>query len=195
MSLPPRQTGRCRIPDRLTLDGGSLTIEPFAELSINQHVVLAGNGQILLNGTPQNALFSYSPAAKLPLARTSLCRTRPEWRRPISRSTLPVINQGTISAETSGRTLVVDGSLQNTGLLQARNGATLRIDADNWVNEGIIHLEQGVVSCRSISVINGAGAMISGNGVVEFQQTQFTNQGVISPGSSIGSLDFRGGVR
>lgn len=187
--------GALWIPDILTFDGGSLTIEPFAELSINQHAVLAGNGQILLNGTPQNSLIQLFTGGQVTIGPNVAVRTGPNGGGTISRSTLPVINQGTISAETPGRTLVVDGSLQNTGLLQARDGATLRIDADNWINQGTIHLEQGVVICRSISVVNGAGAMLTGSGVVEFQQTQFTNQGTISPGASIGILEFRGGVR
>jgi hypothetical protein len=186
--------GALWIPNTLTFDGGTLRIERFAELSINEHVLLNGVGQIFLNGTPQDSLIQTFTGGQVTIGPNVAVRTGPQGGGTISRSTLPVINQGTISAETPGRTLVVDGALQNTGLLQARNGSTLRIDADNWTNQGIIHLEDGVVICRSISVVNGAGAMVTGTGIVEFQQTQFTNQGTISPGTSIGKLEFRGGL-
>jgi hypothetical protein len=187
--------GALWIPDSLTFDGGSLTIEPFAELSINQNVVLTGNGQILLNGTPQNSLIQLFTGGQVTIGPDVAVRTGHNGGGTISRSSLPVINQGTISAETRGRTLVVDGSLQNTGLLQAVNGATLRINADNWVNQGVIQVNQGVIILSSISVVNGVGAMVTGSGIVEFQQTQFTNQGIVSPGPSIGNLEFRGNVR
>ncbi len=187
-------TGKVTTPNTLTFDGGTLTIERFAEFSVAQHISLAGKGQIILNSNPQDSLIQTYTGGQITIGPDIIVRSGPDGGGTISRSNLPVINHGTISAETFGQELVVAGALTNTGVLQARENGTLRIDADNWTNEGTMHVDQGVIVLRSGTVTNGPNAIVSGEGGVEFLQTQFTNQGTISPGIPIGRLTFIGGL-
>jgi hypothetical protein len=184
-------TGALSISNGLTFDGGTLTIERFGELHFNDHGLLDGRGHILLNAPLQAAQIEATIGGQITIGPNIAIRTGPNGAGSISGSTLPIVNQGTISAETRRQTLFINGPLQNTGLLQARNGSALLIESDNWIHQGIIHLEEGTVVCRSGSVINGPGALISGRGIVEFQQTQFINRGTIAP---TGLLEIRGSV-
>ena len=187
-------SGALWIPNKLTFDGGTLTIDRFAELSINQQVELAGSGQILLNGTPQDSLIQTFTGGQVTIGPQLAVRTGPNGGGSISRLTLPVINQGTISAETKDKVLVVGGTLTNTGLLQAKNGSTLRLDTTSWTNPGQMKIDAGKISVTGTSFVNGATGTIAGKGDFELTRTTLLNSGTISPGLPLGLLNVKGGL-
>src|SRR6185295_1266035 len=52
----------------------------------------------------------------------------------------PLVNDGTISADASGKTIAISstGPLTNNGTLQAINGGTLTVQPTTWTNTGIL---------------------------------------------------------
>jgi hypothetical protein len=187
-------SGALWIPNKLTFDGGTLTVDRFAELSINQIVELAGNGQILLNGTPQDSLIQTFTGGQVTIGPHIAVRTGPSGGGAISRATLPVINQGTISAETKDKMLVVGGTLTNTGLLQAKNNSTLRLDPTTWTNQGQMKIDAGKITITGTSFTNGATGTISGRGDFELTRAPLINNGTLSPGLPLGQLNVKGGL-
>ncbi|MFN4242745.1 MAG: beta strand repeat-containing protein [Tepidisphaerales bacterium] len=72
-----------------------------------------------------------------------------------------VVNQGLISADVSGQTLVVSPTtLTNQGVLEAKSGGTLTISATQWSNSGgVIRVNNGTVNLEGsfdLSGLNGA---------------------------------------
>ena len=180
--------GSLRIEGSLTFDDATLTINDSAELAIAETVSLTGNGDIFLNGTPENSRIQTFTGSEVVIGSDIAVRTGPTGGGTISRSSLPVINQGTISAETSGQRLVVDGTLQNTGRLQAINSSTLQIDVDNFANEGQLHVDNGTALINSSSFLNTLDGEVSGSGLITLTTSEFFNDGVISPGDSAGDM-------
>ena len=182
--------GSLFVEESLTFEGGTLTIGDSAELGISQSVLLTGNGEIFLNGSPGGARIQTFTGGEVVIDSGIAVRTGPTGGGTISRSTLPVINRGVISAETAGQTLVLGGSLENTGSLQASNSSTLQIVVDDWTNEGRIEVDGGEVAINSTSFENGTNGTVSGNGTISLPNATFFNAGTISAGSSSG--DFTG---
>lgn len=98
----------------------------------------------------------------------------------ISGITQPITNQGTISAQTSGKTITMNGApFTNQGLISATNGGLLSIG--NLVNTGQINdsgtqlnLRNNVLNEGTISLDDGATISTTGNytqnsaGVLDF---------------------------
>ena len=186
--------GSLRIRDFLELDGGILTIQPDAELQIAEQVLIHGEGVILLNGAPQSSSIQTFTGAELTVGENVLIKTGPAGGGSISRGDLPVLNRGTISAESPRQTLLIDGSLQNTGTLQALRRSVLRIDVENWMNEGDISLAQGTIIINGSSFENGVLGLLRGNGRIDLPNTELVNRGTISPGPALGQLTVAGSL-
>jgi hypothetical protein len=178
----------------LTFDQGTLTIGPFAELNVNSKLTIGGTGTIFLNGAADRTFLQTYTGAEVTIGSGITVKTGATGGGAISRSTLPVINQGRIVADTRGQTLLVDGALTNTGTLRAANGAILRIDAQPWSNAGVMQVEGGQIVINSSQFTNGPNGQIVGSGDVQMGTATLVNLGLISPGMSAGTLLVRGNL-
>lgn len=104
-------------------------------------------------------------------------------------------NNGTILADTLGKTLTISGAaFTNTGTLQATAG-TLSL-ANFASNDGIIDVASGAVIQTDGNLINNINATIRGSGTLDLGSSAhtLTNNGTISPGSSPGYLNITGNL-
>ena len=173
--------GRLNLFDTLSFDDGSLRIGNFNELRLLGNNVLAGQGEVLLDGTPATARIQTFTGTQLLIEQGITIRTGDNGGGTISRGQLPVINRGTISARTSGQTLVVDGSLENTGVLEATSGSILRIEVDDWQNDGTIQTMGGTIQINGNSFVNGEEGVIAGIGEIDLETAVLVNQGTLDP--------------
>ncbi len=89
-----------------------------------------------------------------------------------------VVNQGTIQADESGTTITIDGTGdQNTGTLNALNGATLLLQGSDWLDSGVNYLD--ATSTFSL----GASFSNSGNTLALTGPGTFTLSGTIQGGT------------
>ena len=183
--------GVLRTSSLLNFDGGILRIDPSALLIVDQPTLFSGKGEIVLNGTPQNARIIGN---EMTIGLEMSVVTGSRGGGSIGQFFDLVINRGTISAETYRQTLVVDGALKNTGTLQAINRAILQVDVDDWVNEGLLKLVSGRVVINSDSFENGIEGMIMGKGIINLSSTPLINKGTIAPGNSTGRLLIEGSL-
>jgi hypothetical protein len=176
------------LPNGLTLDDGIIRIESRAQLAINEDVMIGGQGEIVLDGLTDKTRIQTFTGAVVTVSADVLIRTGPTGGGTISRSNLPVINRGTISAETAGQILLVDGALTNTGLLQATHDSLLKIAAGDWENEGRLHVDGGTIQIASDNFSNTPSGIVSGSGVAKVDTPTFVNNGVLAPGTPTGML-------
>ena len=188
-------TGNFSIRNRLTLDQSSIVVPSGRMIGITDHPVLIdGAGEIVLDGVTSNTLIQTYNGSELTVGSGVTIRTGPNGGGTISRSTLPVMNQGTISAETKDKSLIVSGTVSNTGLLQSKNGSQLRIDSNGFTNQGEMRLADGRITIVGNSFANGVGGVVTGKGDLELAGTPLTNFGQLSPGLPLGQLAVRGSL-
>ncbi len=96
---------------------------------------------------------------------------------------VPFANGGLISADVSGRTLLVNnGSTANTGILRAEGGGILQINSVNVFGAGQLNASGGTINLNNSGVSTHA-VSTSGGGVINIVNSTFngvTNTGLIS---------------
>lgn len=184
------------VRESLMFDDGSIVLSPRALLNFNTPATLDGRGEIYLNGTLANpALLQTYTGGAITIGPNVSVMTGLQGGGQISRFSLPLFNHGTISAQTQGQRLIVDGAFDNTGLLVAKNGSLLQIQASSWVNQGSLEVHPGSeIRITSSHFENGANGYLSGNGLIALTSATLINKGAIAPGNSIGTLNVTGSV-
>ena len=158
-------------------------------------LTLSGGGTIELAGTGARILDESGPLTGHLTNNDNLIHGRGN----IGANRTQVTNGGTIAADVSGATLVIDTDprgLANTGTLRAENTATLHI-ADAFANDGDILVTTGSTVRIDGTLTNNATATLSGSGLVKMGNTgivNITNDGEISPGASAGLLTVDAGT-
>ncbi len=95
-----------------------------------------------------------------------------------------VVNQGTIAADASGGNITIYGTgNQNSGTLQALNGATLSLQGSSWQDSGVNYADATSTFSISGSFSN------SGNTLALTGPGTFTSSGTIQAGRSASPLD------
>jgi len=183
-----------RIENNLHLDGGAIVLENDlskpALLSFPGVQSIDGAGEIILNGAYDKTCLQTYNGSVLTIEDEVIVRTGPNGSGTISPYSLPVINRGTISAQTPGKPLIVGGTLTNTGTMQAVGGGLLEIRAEPWSNEGRLHVDGGRIHIQSDAFTNGLGGVIDGTGDVELTSATLVNDGMLAP-----SVDGSGALR
>ncbi len=151
------------------------------------NATLTGGGAIVMNG---NTSTRISGAAN---ATLTLNNQTIRGGGQVGSGQIVINNQanGIISADTAGRILLVDvasiaNAFSNTGLLQATNGGTLRLN-DGFTNQGTIKAGASSLVDSQAVLTNGVNGRITGSGELEVN-TQLTNNGRIAPGDVAGTL-------
>ena len=115
-----------------------------------------------------------------------------------------LINQGTMSANFSGRALNVGttnvnsgvNAFTNSGILEARNGGTLTINALNWTNSGQINVVDATSTINlGGTLTNGAlGTFSNGAGGTLNLTGKLNNTTTLTFGATTGKLTLSGGT-
>ncbi len=183
---------RARARDSLRLDGATIAMTDDAELAIDGKFEFRGAGEIVFDSTSGRNRIETFTGSHVTIREGVTIRTG-QGSGVISRSELPVVNEGAIVAETARQSIELSGSLVNRGLLAARNRSQLDILAPRWTNEGQMQIDAGVITVIGESFQNAPGGSISGTGALNVLRSEFTNAGVLSPGTSkAGYLDIVG---
>jgi formylmethanofuran dehydrogenase subunit C len=150
------------VTEGLVLNGtmlvGNATNNNYGAISFAGNQVLGGNGTVVFgdyNGWGNSSANALSPAnsgATLVLGPGITVRGQNgtigtagyPWNSPANVS---VVNQGTISADVSGGTIIVAGaSLSNSGqLVESGSGGSITVTA-NTLNTGLIGADQGTIT-------------------------------------------------
>lgn len=109
-------------------------------------------------------------------------------------SAATLINDGLISAEATGRTLLINNSvLTNNGILRVTAG-TLRINNSNWTNTGTLNATGGVFQLDgTLNTAAGIGTMTTAAGTVNVAGTITNTGNAILLNAASGSWNMLGG--
>src|SRR3984957_18600248 len=164
----------------LTVDGnitnnGTITLDATGnatELDIGASLTLSGTGTLVLGTGNTNYILGTSGVTLTNASNITGVGN-------IGNGALVLANTGTINANVSGDTLVLqpDGSVasSNTGTLEATNGGTLELYGGSWTNTG------GTISAAAGSTVNlvasvsitGGTLTTTGNGVIDDAAGQY----------------------
>jgi len=194
------------VTNGLVLNGTALVGNPtnsdYGSISFVGNQVLSGNGTVVFGGSnpwgtgSANALFLANGGTTLVIGPGITVRgqngtigaTGSPWGSPANVS---VVNQGTISADVSGGTMVVTGtSFSNGGqLLQLVSGGTIMVTA-NTLNTGLIEVDHGAITFSSGFTQNVGTVDFGLSGPADFGQINLT--GAASMGGTLSAqLDGR----
>jgi hypothetical protein len=147
-----------------------------ANLGLGANTTLTGSGTVQLNGMTFNA-NGYSISSDNTWQGTGTL-VLPQNGNTGSISTFT--NSGTINANVSGATLLIDGgrgSLANSGTMEATGGAVLQLGSSHW-NNGPIYITQ-----------TGAGSIVAGVGstvMLGYNTSDYGAPGSITGGTLTG---------
>src|SRR5258706_9311394 len=116
------------------------------------------------------------------------------------RSLAPIVNAGTIVANTAGQVFAINpGTFTNNGALSVINGATMTVTSMP-TNAGAISIGTGsIFSTNGAALTNASTGVISGSGTLKLRSsgttgTALTNNGKLQPGgaAATGTLTITG---
>jgi hypothetical protein len=109
---------------------------------------------------------------------------------------MTLINNGTISSETSGRTInLLPSEFTNNGTAQALNGGTLNITSANWTNPGTMNVDGSTVNFGgTMNTTGGAGTISNTAGTVNITGTLSNAGNTIILNDTTGSWNLLGGA-
>ncbi|MDB4473730.1 PEP-CTERM sorting domain-containing protein [Opitutaceae bacterium] len=129
-------------------------------------LTLSGGGEIHLYGHANNRIYGINGTTTLTNSNNTI-----KGYGQIGVNQLKFVNQGTVTADTSGQTLTIDttNGLTNSGTLKSENGGTLLISDSVLTSQSGATLNSGSGSVISISnsstlndtTISGTGSFIS----------------------------------
>ncbi len=154
---------------------------------------LGGNGEVIFGGSNSDnhlqVLDGFSAATLTIGAGILVHGTQGGFIQSLFSSD-SLVNKGTISADTNGKTISITGGFSNAGTLNARNGGTLSIAAGFTQTDGITKVGPGSsITVTAGNTINIAGGSLAGAGAIT---ANVANGGTITPGSSAGMLTIAG---
>ena len=165
---------------------GSLELQSAATLFMSGNVTLAGSGSLLLSGNSNlDANFTSVGLPGGQLTNQQLIHGSGTIDK------LPLTNQGTIAADSSGNTLFLTGAtVTNTSTMEASGGGILQIDGDETVANtgGTIEALTGS-TVNIVGTIQGGTLATSGTGVIESQNA--TLDGTVNIPTNAGQLDAK----
>jgi hypothetical protein len=231
-------TGRIIVtPANGTLDGvilnGDLTVQPDGELWLVNGLILNGTitmlggrypwipaalnfpgtqtldgtGQILFSGEWGNNYVRPVDGGQLTIAPAITLRTAGQ-PGVIGDATLPLVNQGSILAETNSITLV-GANVVNQGVVQAKEGtlgmnqlenqgavvlshSTLTLDG-SWTNAGTLTASNSTVNLGGVFTLAELGAFTRQGGTVNLIGTLNNTNAVLALNATTGSWQLNGG--
>src|ERR1051326_2506292 len=177
----------------------------FSQLNFAGTQTLSGSGTVILGSGFESAVRVITSGATLTIGpgitvrggagsglNTAVVGYHPNFGGP---SDVNVINQGTISADVSGVGILIGGqSFINSGVLEMKNGGTLTMNADSWVNNGIFRLNTATLNFSGTFGTAGLGTMERTWGVVNVTGALLNTNSVLLLNAASGSWQLVGGV-
>ena len=151
-------------------NNGSLTLNGISYIDIDSsQLTISGTGTVTLASV--NATIASSPG----IGATLVNQETIQGQGQIGKGETAIVNQGTINANVSGGTLVVqsdNAGLRNSGVLEASHGGTLNIISGFLTTPlnnagGTIEALNGSTVMNAAGVITGGILTTSGTGVIE----------------------------
>jgi hypothetical protein len=214
-------TGTSLLLDEVTIDGGmsfsgtnaeiinGLTVNGVLQLNTRRvrmtgDQIIDGTGEITTSGfrsIPGGGLQVADGVLTLGENLTFHSRRRESLLEAIRGG---IINRGTIMTgideygesqnDLEGPSIILRAdTFEQTGTLVAIENYDLRVEVDQWANEGTIDLAGGGLIVAGTSFRNAPEGQITGNGTLDVAATDFVNEGLVSPGASAGVLKVVGG--
>jgi hypothetical protein len=179
-------SGTVLVSNSTSLEGtvtntGTIQVPNATFLYMIGNATLAGSGSVLLSGSSNLEQTSSGDT----LTNQSLIQGSGSIFQ------LPVTNQGTINANSKGKTLsLINGATANTSLLEASGGGTLELETPVNNTGGIIEAETGssvIFGGNSGGSIIGGTLTTSGTGVIESENG--TLDGTVNIPTNAGRLE------
>ncbi|HZZ41707.1 MAG TPA: hypothetical protein VFE58_02115, partial [Tepidisphaeraceae bacterium] len=203
MDLTEQSNARVRVYGGLTLNGnlllGSSANNNYGVITFgdatNSAGTLGGNavvvfGNYVANGI-DNGSYVMGASGILTIASTVLIHGKNAGIYSDNNPTGTILNQGTITADTSGGTITISGPLVNQGTIQAINGATVSLTntvtnasgatlsenastlslgsgANAWTNSGTISMTGGTLNYGGVFTPAGIGTVNRSGGTINF---------------------------
>ena len=160
-------------------------------LTLAANTTLSGTGALTLSTGAAFAVITTSSGQVQTLTNQSTIQGAGWIEHPVT-----VLNQGTILANVSGQPLYVDGTITNTGLMEATNGGTLSLRSSGGpvTNSGTLEAAGGtLVLSGSGGFTNTAAGVLEAinGGTVLISATTVNNlgQNIVSSGGTIQVAD------
>jgi hypothetical protein len=182
----------------ISLGNNSTTTPTIGRLLFQGTQTLGGTGAVLFGGSTGNGLGA-SGSAALTLGPNILVHGK---NGSIDLGTQTFINQGTISSDVAGGTIILNGvSWSNTGAIQSSNGGNLTLNSTSgstattpWTNAGTITAAGGTLTLGRFSnpfsgtdYWSNTGTITASNNATVNLNGQFTTASVTGPGTFNGS--------
>ena len=172
------------VSNGLTLNGSTINLgnaagSTFGQLFFQGTQTLDGTGSVLLGGSSSDGLFSYG-LANLTIGADILVHGK---NGQINFGLQGFANQGTISADTAGGTISLNGSnWSNTGTIQCSSGTSLYLNG-TWSNSGNLSIGNSSTVTVNGSLTQTAGTLTlaSGSGLT-------TTTGIVLQGGTLSGL-------
>ncbi len=104
-------------------------------------------------------------------------------------------NNGTISADVSGKTLFVEANITNAGIIEASNGATLDLTAANISNFASGVLTMGTYQVNANSTMNINGSILNNAATIILNGANTTFSAISSMTSNTGTFELKNGAK
>jgi hypothetical protein len=165
---------------------GTINLQTNATLFMSGNVTLVGSGSVNLSGSSNlDANFTSVGLSGGQLTSQQLIHGSGTFDK------LPVTNQATIAADSSGNTLFLTGStVTNTSTMEASGGGILQIDGDETIlnTGGIIEALTGS-TVNIVGTIKGGTLTTTGTGVIQSQNA--TLDGTVNIPTNAGKLNVK----
>ena len=173
----------------ITLESGVFFTDTALHFSGTQ--TLTGNGEILFGGTTNRNVVQPTDGGELTIGPGITIRSGGQ-PGTVGNASLPLIHQGTISADVADRAIVVRGSpVTNEGTLEAAGG-TLEL-RDTWSNAGTLRLTAGTLELDGSFSTAGIGTFERSGGVVRVTGTLDNAGALLTLDAVTGSWEWAGG--
>jgi len=165
LDMASQVSSRERVTNDLTLNG-TVSINNSGILSLEGTQSLDGNGNIIFGSTGPNNKIDLEGNGTTTLGPDITVRGHSGTigLSHIIGGTQTLLNNGQISADTAGGTIVITQSnVTNNNLLEARNGGTLNLESQvTNTGPGVIRGDNGVVLQSGVRVIGGSIETVNG---------------------------------
>jgi hypothetical protein len=170
--------GLARVHQSLGLNGVRLTLDGRSFLEFPVSGTVSGTGEIVFDGAAEGGTVFTQGGARLTVGAGITIRTG-SGDGTINSLGGPLTNNGTISAQSAGKTLAIQGSAVNSAaaVLEAKNGGTLNVQA---------------VSNAGRMSVTGADSTLSLTGAWSSSGTIQVNDGALRLGGTFRTADLAG---
>ncbi len=181
------------ITNGLTLSGGTVDLDGAATMGFNGTQMLGGTGSVVFADSNFNTSMNESGSSGSVLTIGSGVTIEGNAGSINAAAGTSFVNQGTITANTTGGTLTLNGTWSSSGTIDAVSGGTLALSG-SWSNTGTISETNANVDLGGTITIASLGTLTSSGGSVFLTGTLNNAGTTLALSNTTGSLYLRGGT-